>query len=154
MRRKDREITDKEKIISIIRRCHCCRLGLFDGEEVYIVPMNFGFEEEENAFYFHCAKEGRKIEILSKNPKVAFEMDTNYKLNGGELACDYSARFQSVMGKGTVSFVEEVQEKIKALDLIMYQETQKSGWTYGEAMLKEVCIFKLSIEDLSCKEHL
>ena len=35
MRRKDREITDKQKIDEIIRGCHCCRLGFCDGDEVY-----------------------------------------------------------------------------------------------------------------------
>ena len=57
MRRKDREIGDPEKINEMIRACHCCRLGFQDVEDVYIVPLNFGFEERDGKriFYFHGA---------------------------------------------------------------------------------------------------
>ena len=56
MRRKDREITDLERIDEIIRACDCCRLGFQDGEGVYIVPVNFGFawEDGKRVLYFHC----------------------------------------------------------------------------------------------------
>lgn len=43
MRRRDREITDNEKIKEIIKACDCCRLGFNDNGKVYIVPLNFGF---------------------------------------------------------------------------------------------------------------
>ena len=104
MRRKDRHVTDETKIRDIISRCNCCRLGMWDGKEVYIVPLSFGYEyrDDKHIFYFHSAKVGRKIDILTKNPMVCFEMDTDYQLNGGELACDYSCRFQSIIGKGKV----------------------------------------------------
>ena len=63
MRRKDREVTDAGKIREAIEASHCCRLGFYDEGEVYIVPMNFGYteEEEKRIFYFHSAKEGRKV---------------------------------------------------------------------------------------------
>lgn len=44
MRRKDRQVTDPEKIDSIIAQCRCCRLGFSDGEQVYVVPLSFGYE--------------------------------------------------------------------------------------------------------------
>lgn len=60
MRRTDREITDAEKITQIIQTCHCCRLGFCDNGAVYIVPLNFGYAEEngKRVFYFHSAKAG------------------------------------------------------------------------------------------------
>ena len=60
MRRKDREITELEKVIAVLGACECCRLGLVDDSEAYIVPMNFGYEIIHNnlLLYFHCAKEG------------------------------------------------------------------------------------------------
>ncbi|MGL5540462.1 MAG: pyridoxamine 5'-phosphate oxidase family protein, partial [Erysipelotrichaceae bacterium] len=107
MRRKDREVSEFSKIIEIIDQCHICRLGFCDGEEVYIVPLNFGYEskEEKITFYFHSAKEGRKIELIKKGMPVGFEMDTNYHLHGGPLACDYTAAFDSVIGNGTIHLV-------------------------------------------------
>ena len=110
MRRKDREVTDPIKIADVINRCACCRIGFYDDGEVYIVPLNFGYAIKDNSytFYFHGAKEGRKIGLIYKNPKVGFEMDTNhavYAHGGSETACDYTARFQSVIGNGIMSIV-------------------------------------------------
>lgn len=156
MRRKDRQITDEIKIEEIISSCHCCRLGLNDNGQVYIVPMNFGYEriDETYFFYFHCAKAGRKTDLIKQNPNVGFELDTNYKLNTGNLACDYSARFQSVIGSGTVEFINDTEQKKYALTKIMEHYTHNSNWTYSDAMLRAVCILKLSVNEFSCKEHL
>lgn len=88
MRRKDREVLDEVKIDKFIRNCDCCRIGFYDKEnnEVYIVPLNFGYSHVDNkrVFYFHGAKEGRKIELISKTKKVSFEMDSNHELIVGK----------------------------------------------------------------------
>ena len=156
MRRKDREITDPEKINEIIRRCHVCRLGLRDGKRVYVVPLNFGLAEREGKqfLYFHGAKEGRKADLIRQGGYACFEMDTGYRLQGGEQACDYTAAFQSVIGEGTVCVVEDPAEKESGLTAVMRQSTGKDRWTYGPAMLEAVCVFRLEVESLTCKEHL
>lgn len=156
MRRKDREVTDSIKINEIISGCHCCRLGFYDEGEVYIVPLNFGFTEEngKRTFYFHGAKEGRKIDLISKTHSAGFELDTNYELHEGETACQYSAAFLSVIGTGHVEFVEAPAEKEAALQAIMFHNTGKNNWSFTEAMLNSVCIFKMEVEKISCKEHL
>ena len=156
MRRKDREVTSEERINEVISRCHCIRLGFCDEGEVYIVPLNFGFEEKDGrrTFYFHSAKEGRKIDLIKKGQIVGFEMDTNYKLNEGETACDYSARFLSVIGTGRVSILEGQEEKAAALQSVMLHNTGKGDWTFADAMVNAVCVFKLDVDKISCKEHL
>lgn len=156
MRRKDREILDSEKINQIIESCHCCRLGFTDNGKVYIVPLNFGFtyENGHRTFYFHSAKEGRKINLIKATPSVGFELDTNYELHPGEIACDYSAGFQSVIGTGTVSIIENPVEKKKALQSLMYHNTRKEDWDFNDKMLNAVTVFQLKVEEISCKEHL
>ena len=42
MRRKDREVTDFSRMLEIVQRCDCCRIGLVEDGEAYIVPLNFG----------------------------------------------------------------------------------------------------------------
>ena len=91
--------------------------------------------------------------MISKNPCAGFELDTNYKLNESTKACGYSARFQSVVGSGNVSFVEDTNEKRKALLAIMYQNTGKEEWEFSEEMFEAVSVFKLEVTELSCKEH-
>ncbi len=158
MRRKDREVTDPGKIADIISRCGCCRIGFYDDGEVYIVPLNFGYSIKDNAvtFYFHGANKGRKIDLIGKNPKVGFEMDTDlevYSIERSEVACDYTARFQSVVGNGIVSIVSQLEEKKSGLSLLMEHNTGKSEWSFDEKALNAVTVFKLDVLNMSCKEH-
>ena len=157
MRRKDRQITDFDKIVDIIDRCDCCRVGFYDEEakQVYIVPLNFGYtvEGEKITFYYHGAHEGRKIDLIRTAPNVGFEMDTNYKLNEAEVACEFSARFQSIIGNGVISLIEDVEEKKHGLDIIMQHVSGRGGWDYPEQMVKNMSVMKLEVEEMACKEH-
>ncbi len=156
MRRKDREITDNKRIDEIISKCRICRLGFNDNGKVYIVPLNFGFEEKDGKriFYFHGAKEGRKIELIKTSPYAGFEMDTDYELITGNTACNYSAAYQSIIGNGSVSFVESIADKTQALNLLMYADTGKKNWSFPSEALENVCVFRLEVEEISCKEHI
>ncbi|MDO4333698.1 MAG: pyridoxamine 5'-phosphate oxidase family protein [Eubacteriales bacterium] len=156
MRRKDREVTDSGRIREIISACKCCRLGFCDDGKVYIVPLNFGYEECEGRyiFYFHGAKEGRKIDLIEKTHYAGFEMDANAEVYGKDTACTYTSRFQSVVGGGEVGFVENAEEKKRALRAIMRHNTGRADWEFQENMINAVCVFRLTVEELSCKEHL
>lgn len=155
MRRKDREVTDAAEIKSIIDQCTCCRIGFYDNGEVYIVPLNFGYERTDDTyvFYFHGAGEGRKAEIIKRNPAAGFELDTNYALKPAEYACGYSARFQSIIGTGVVSIVSEAAEKKRGLSFIMEHNTNRRDWHFDEKMAEAVTVFKLTVTKMSCKKH-
>ena len=155
MRRNDRNITDIVKIEEIIKGSDCCRGGFYDGNEVYIVPLNFGYELKNNdlTFYFHGAKEGRKIDLIKTNPKVGFELDTSYKLKTGDFACAYSAYYQSVIGNGIMGIVSDVEEKKHGLSLLMEHSTNKKDWEYTDAMLDRVEVFKLNVFKFTAKEN-
>lgn len=156
MRRTNIEVTDPEKIDRIIRSCHCCRLGFQDGEDVYLVPLNFGYlrEDETRIFYFHGAHEGRKIQLIQKNGRAGFELDTGFRLIEGQYACDYTAAYQSVMGNGKVTILTDPADKQRALQMIMAQSTGKVGWEFTQQQLDLACLFQLEVEEISCKEHL
>lgn len=155
MRRKDREIIEPARINEIIRSCFCCRLGFQDGEDVYIVPLSFGFEVQDGKrfFYFHGAPEGRKIDLIRTKGRAGFELDGGFELKEGELPCQYSARFQSVVGWGRVSMIEEEKEKRHALSLLMDHYTGQQNWEFPENVVKQTGIFKLEVEEICCKEH-
>ena len=156
MRRRDREITDNEKIKEIIKACDCCRLGLNDNGKVYIVPLNFGFTEGNGkyTFYFHGARTGRKLDIIRQNSHAGFELDTNHRIYGkDDVACTYTSAFQSIIGTGKVFIVEDYDEKVQGLIEIMKHNTGKTEWQFNEKMVDSVCVFKLEVEELACKEH-
>lgn len=151
MRRKDKEITDSSVIESILETSEICRLGLVDNGEAYIVPVNFA--HFGGAIYIHSAMQGRKLEILRKNNKVSFEMESHCSILKGSQPCEWTTNYRSVMGKGTVEIEVGSNEKKQGLDLIM----KKYGWnagelTYDDALLARVCILKLNIESISGKQ--
>lgn len=155
MRRKEREITDDIKINEIIQKCKICRVGFNDNGEVYIVPVNFGFVDDngKRIFYFHGARKGRKVDLIKQNPRVGFELDTGFELWEGKYACDFSAGYQSVIGTGTISIVEEFEDKKAALIEIMSTITDNREWQFDKKMVEAVAVFKLEVADISCKEN-
>ena len=142
MRRRDREITNKIAIKEFIAKEQILRIAFYDEGDIYIVPVNYGYlYDEQYTFYFHGAKAGRKYELAKKKPTVGFEIDGNYMLLESEAACDFSATFQSVIGTGNLSLVEDNTEKIIGLNTIMKQTTSKSEWNYSDEMLDAVAVF-------------
>lgn len=156
MRRKNREVTDINEIKAIVDKLSVARLGMNDEGKVYIVPMNFGYEWREGrklALYFHCAKVGRKIDILKKNNAVCLEMDGSHGLMEGDKACDYSYYFASLIGNGTVEFVEDTQEKIHGLSLIMKHMAGMEDANFEEKWVNAVCIFKVELTEYRVKQN-
>ena len=155
MRRKDREITDLNKICEVMDKCICLHLGLNDNGKVYIVPLNYGYAFESNQFtiYFHGAQEGRKVDVIQNNPMVGFEMECGYELKRNIVACDHTASYQSIIGEGRASIIDDLEEKKVALNKIMLHNTGKGDWNFPEIMLKHTNVFKIEVENISCKIH-
>lgn len=153
MRRSDREITDKKIIEAFLAEEQILRVAFYDNGEIYIVPVNYGYsyEDHQYSFYFHGAKEGRKFELSQCEPAVGFEIDGKYRLLAGEMACDFSAAFQSVIGTGILHLVDDIEEKRKGLNAIMKQITQKAEWHYADTMMETVAVFRLDVANISCK---
>ena len=115
MRRKEREVTDYNKMIEILKSCDCCRIGLVDDKGAYIVPMNFGYEDNNGkiTLYFHGATEGKKIDLINNQPEISFETDTKHELVTSDTACGHSYLYQSIMGRGQVKILVDRDTKIK-----------------------------------------
>lgn len=122
MRRKDREITDNESMETILRDADTCHLALLDGDAPYAVALNYGWERKADGcfiLYFHCAREGRKLEVIDRNGKAAFFIDTGHELETGERPCDWSMKFRSLSGSGMIRRARDDGERRKALSLVM-----------------------------------
>lgn len=155
MRRKDRETTEFSKMLDIVKKCDCCRIGMIDEGIPYIVPLNFGYEEKDGQLilYFHSAKEGRKISLIQQSPTVSFEMDTNHELIAGSQAYQFSYRYQCVMGTGKISILEDPLERIHGLQKLMAHYSEKGSWDFDKKCLEQVLVLKLEVSDWSCKKH-
>lgn len=149
MRRNEKEIKDPAALRAIIQQSTVCRVGLSDGHRPYIVPLCFGYEE--GFLYFHAAHEGRKIEILKKNNCVCFEFDVNAGIVEEQQACEWGMRYQSVIGFGTAVFLDDVEEKRRALEIIMRQYSQRS-FSFPEPALASTTVIKVAIERMTGKQ--
>ncbi len=152
MRRKDREINDREEIESIIAKSDVCTVALSNDNYPYLVTMNFGYcPGSVPKIYFHCSREGKKLDMIRKNNYVCFEFFTDNKLHGGESACDYGTSYRSVVGYGTVSPVNDEEEKIAALNSIMEHYTGKSNFEFRPGTLAGTYVLRLDISEMTGK---
>lgn len=153
MRRKDREISDKALIEAVILESDVCRVAFADNNMPYIVTMNFGYAGgEKPGLYFHCAPSGRKLEMMRKNSYVCFQMDTGHLLTTGAKGCDWGMKYKSVVGYGTLSVVENADDRKKGLDLIMNHYGGSGKHDYDPAVFSRTTILYLEITEISAKE--
>lgn len=149
MRRTEKEITDQAEIDSVIRRSQVCRLGLSDQGQPYVVPLCFGYDGK--ALYFHCAREGRKLDILRRNNKVCLEFDIAEGMVEADHACDWGIRYQSVIGFGIAHVVEDATEKQTALSLIMAQYSE-CAFSFPLETVNRTVVVKIEIQSLTGKQ--
>lgn len=155
MRRVDREVTDRLQIKSIIEQAKIVHIGMIDESRPYVVPMQYGFEfiDGKLTLYVHCAKEGRKLDIIKKNPSVFIELETDAEIiSGGEVPCKYSSKYSSVMGDGTAIIVEDVKEKIFGLRLLMKNQTGRD-FEISENMTKSVAVLRIDVPHITAKSR-
>lgn len=149
MRRKERQIVDKEIINEILVNSNICRLGIFDDEYPYIVPMNYGYSNK--SLYFHCATEGRKLDLIVKNNKVGFEIEAQNEILKDEVSCKWTTKYRSIIGKGKIVILTETNEKVDGLNIIM-EHHGKMDNSYNEKILDRLIVLRLDIEELTAKQ--
>ncbi len=153
MRRKDREVTDKNHIEEILKQCKTCHVAMVDNEKPYVVPLSYGYQILEDGtleLVFHSAKDGKKINILKKNPNVCFEISMEGEPIYADVPCKSGYYYSSVIGYGKVEFLDNVQEKCKALSLMYYQQAGKRV-EFQEAHIKTICIYKIVSKEFTGK---
>lgn len=150
--RREQEITDINEIIRILDESKIAHIGLVDGDEPYVVPMNYGYVMENGklTIYLHGAKRGRKLDLIRANPKVFFEAECDLVPFEGDVACRYGIAYSSIMGKGTAEIIEDVEEKKLALSLLMKTQTGKD-FEFEDKMTTIVSIIKINVSQYTAK---
>ena len=155
MRRKDREITDFDEMVKIIKECDACRIALNDEETgfPYIVPWNFGLdvEDERVYLYFHGAMKGKKLDLIKKDNRATFEMDCehNFILYEERMSCTMG--FASVIGHGTIEIVPD-EEKYEALKILMRQY-HSEDFQFDTRMMSVTTVLKMTVTDMIGKRR-
>lgn len=154
MTRREREVTEEAKIRRILETCKIVHLGLVDKDRPYVVPMNYGFEMEDGrlTLYVHGALKGYKLDLMRENPNVFFEMECDVQPFEGSVACKYGMAYSSIMGRGTAHMVEDVEEKKKALSLIMKAQTG-GDFTFEDKMTTIVSVIRIDVSSYTAKHR-
>lgn len=152
--RREFEVTDRDEILEILDKCKIVHVGMVDGDEPYVVPMNYGYimEDDQLIIYLHGAEKGRKMSVLTENPKVFIEMNCDVQPFDGKLACQYGTSYASLMGRGRAEIVEDVETKKEALSLLMKTQTGKD-FEFNDKMANIVGVIKVTIDEYTAKRR-
>lgn len=153
--RREREITDIKKIAEILKKEKVIHIGLTNGDEPYVVPMNYGFTmdgEGKLTIYLHGAMQGKKLDLIRKNPKIFFSIESDIRAFDGKVACQYGTSYYSVMGKGTAKILDDTEEKKQGLSIFMKSQTGKD-FTFNDKLVSAVAIIKIDISHYTAKHR-
>ncbi len=152
MRRRDRQVDGIKEMENIISRCQVCHLALSDPHgHPYALALNFGYQPgSPPTLYFHCARKGKKLDLIRLNPKAAFIIDRLLQLVTGPMACDWGMDYESIMGTGCITVVTDPQERKRGLDIIMAHYGNPSP-AYAPESLQQTVVLKLTISEMTGK---
>ena len=154
MRRKDREILDIHEIFEILNRCSTIRIGIQGNKRPYIVPVSFGVEMDDGkpVVYFHCAKQGLKLDMLKENAYVCVEGDIFIKTETTDHGI--TTRYESVIGYGTCEILSDKHEVLHGLRVL----TEHYGY-YDYPLdrcrgMEHLVVGKILLEEITGKRNL
>lgn len=151
MRRKDRA-RDRDFSLALIDRCTHGVMALSTGEEVpYCLPLSLVRVGDD--LYFHCAHQGRKIDLLRRFPQVCVTF-VGEDRPVFEAPAEYTTYFQSAIVTGTAGEVTDPGEKIEALRALCQKVTPEHMDGFDAAIEKSLAVtavWKVHMEDISGK---
>ena len=154
MTKRELQITDENQIRAILDEAKVLHLGLCVDNEPYVVPMNYGYclENGKLVFYLHGALRGKKLDMIRANSRVFVELDCNRVPFEGDKPCQYGLGYSSVMGRGTATVVDDVEEKMKALTVLMKTQTGKD-FTFNEQLVSIVSVIRIDVAEFTAKHR-
>ena len=147
-------VTDPDQILHILDTAKVLHLGLSVNDEPYVVPMNYGYTMEDGrlVLYLHSAVKGKKLDMMRANPRVFFSIDCDRMPFEGRVPCQYGLVYSSIMGKGTATIVEDVEEKKQAMTLLMTTQTGKD-FTFEDRLVSIVAVIRIDVAEFTAKHR-
>ena len=154
MTKRENQITDEQKIRHILDTAKVLRLGIAVDNVPHIVPMNYGYtmEGEKLTFWLHSAVNSDKLELLRHNPNICFELDCDHVPFEGKLPCQYGMVYSSILGRGTATVVEDVEEKKRAMSILMKTQTGKD-FTFEDRLVTIVTVIRIDVAEYTAKHR-
>ena len=152
--KREIKITEPDEISRILNTAKVLHMGLAVDNEPYVLPMNYGYvlEDGKLTLYLHSAVKGRKLDMIRANSKVSFSIDCDRQPFEGKVPCQYGLVYSSVMGHGTATIVEDVEEKKQAMSILMKTQTGKD-FTFNERLVSIVAVIRIDVAEYTAKNR-
>ena len=143
--RKEKEIKEKSEIEKVLHEAKVGRLGTSRDDTPYVVPVSYVYDNGK--IIIHGAKQGKKMDDISVNPRVCFAVDTSEIIPSDD-PCNYSYRYRSVIANGTAKILEDPKEKLEGLRLL----TEKYAPGKGPELTEEHIKKNLNVVEITIHE--
>ena len=158
MRRADREVVDRGAIEAIIDACDIVDVAYADAEGLTVVPLNFGYDYDRGSgrlvLWFHSAAHGRKLDAIRASDNrlmVAFAMRTGCEATEGRTACNWGEAFTSIVGEGTASIVDDLDDCRHGLVRLMAQQARMPHVEFTDAQVRSVTVWRIESSRITAK---
>lgn len=147
-------VTDPDQIRHILDTGKVLYLGLSVHDEPYVVPMNYGYTLEEGklVLYLHSAVRGRKLDMIRENSTVSFAIDCDRMPFEGRVPCQYGLVYSSILGRGTATIVDDVEEKKQAMTFLMKTQTGKD-FSFEDRLVTIVSVIRIDVAEFTAKHR-
>lgn len=161
MRRAFNEIKDRDTIGDILGKTMIGRLATI-GEDGYPYITAVNYVHFRGAIYFHCASSGEKLNNIARDARVCFAVDRPLAYLDTEFdkslpACDVGQFYQSVVIRGRAEIVDDLEEKVAALNALMavHEGVAEFAEITADSRAVGLChVVAVRIESLSAKANL
>lgn len=155
MLRRELEVTDREEIEKILEKGKVVHVGMTDGDQPYVIPMNYGYcwQDDQLVLYLHGGKQGYKYEVIRRNPKVCFEISCDIIPFRGKVACQFGMSYSCLIGKGVAEMVQETEEKARSLRLLMMAQTGEDTYEFDEKLCSIVQVVRITSLEFTAKKR-
>lgn len=152
VRRQNRILEDEGRIKELLSGSEYGFLCLGTDEEGYGygIPISYAYDEPENTLYFHCAPDGKKLDMLKQNNKVSFCVVGITK----PIASQFTTLYESIVVFGKAGIQVSEDEKRKALRLLVKKYSagfEEIGEKYMKGSWDRTAVFKIVIEHITAK---
>lgn len=156
MRQSKRQVTDKAVIMAMLDQMDTIYLGIQDEPWPYVVPLNFGYSwKEELVFFFHCAREGHKLDLLRKNPHVCVTASQFISYAQGSVR-GHLHDYRSVIARGIAEEIDREREPRafeRAHELLLMHNHRDIAQVHTQAM-QYIALWRVVCREVTAKAEI
>ncbi len=144
-----------EQTENLLKKCQVGSLATVNADGTpYITPVHYAFNQ--GAVYIHGLPCGQKFDNLQQNPNVSFNVYDMVGLiyNSDGNPCNINTEYESAVISGKAELVENLEEKNRALRLIVEKYTPElTDKELPERAVVGTAVIKIKAEKITAKYY-